>query len=204
MSFKKTFLFFLIFVFIGIYYYLIEIKKAEKTKEIEKEEKRVFSPLKKEEISEVTVEKKNKKIVRLAKVNNAWKIKEPVEANIDKDSFDVWIDYLEKLPKGSIVANSVENIAEFGLDNPSFAVHVKADDGSDITLLSGDEIPTGEMFYSKLKNKDTIFMIASYNKVGIDKSPYELRDKNIFHLYHVEYMSLANLQADFLSKHPSQ
>ncbi len=76
MSLKKTFLFFLIFVFIGIYYYLIEIKKAEKTKEIEKEEKRVFFPLKKEEISEVTVEKKNKKIVRLAKVNNAWKIKE--------------------------------------------------------------------------------------------------------------------------------
>jgi len=181
MSLKKTFLFFLIFVFIGIYYYLIEIKKAEKTKEIEKEEKRVFFPLKKEEISEVTVEKKNKKIVRLAKVNNAWKIKEPIEANIDKDSFDVWIDYLEKLPKGSIVANSVENIAEFGLDNPSFAVHVKADDGSDITLVSGDEIPTGDMFYSKLKNKDTIFMIASYNKVGIDKSPYELRDKNIFH-----------------------
>ena len=55
MSLKKTFLFFLIFVFIGIYYYLIEIKKAEKTKEIEKEEKRVFFPLKKEEISDIAI-----------------------------------------------------------------------------------------------------------------------------------------------------
>tara|TARA_B100000315_G_scaffold59856_2_gene54295 strand:- start:5073 stop:6872 length:1800 start_codon:yes stop_codon:yes gene_type:complete len=186
MSLKKTFLFFLIFAFIGTYYYLIEIKKAEKTKEIEKEEKRVFSPVKKEEISEITFEKENKKTLRLSKVNNTWKIKEPVEANIDKDSFDVWIDYVAKIPKESIVANSVKNIAEFGLDKPSFTVHVKTDDGSDMTLVSGDEIPTGNMFYSKLKNKDTIFMIASYNTVGIDKSAYELRDKKIFHFKNEE------------------
>ncbi len=181
MSLKKTFLFFLIFAFIGIYYYAIEIKKTEKTKEIEKEEKRVFSPIKKENISEVTFGTENKKKIRLTKVNNVWKIKEPVEADVDKDSFDVWMNYVEKLPKERIVANSVKNIAEYGLDNPSFTVHIKADDGSDMTLVSGDEIPTGSMFYSKLKNNDTIFMIAAYNKVGIDKSPFELRDKKVFH-----------------------
>tara|TARA_B100000959_G_C14967169_1_gene618252 strand:+ start:165 stop:1964 length:1800 start_codon:yes stop_codon:yes gene_type:complete len=181
MSFKKTFLFFLVFVFIGSYYYLIEIKKAEKTKELEKEEKRVFSPVKKEEISEVTFKKENKITIRLVKENNAWRIKEPVEADIDEDSFDIWIDYVAKLPKERIIVNSAGNIAEFGLDNPSFSVNVKADDGSEMTLISGDEIPTGSMFYSKLKSKEPIFMIAAYNKVGIDKSAYELRDKNIFH-----------------------
>ncbi|MDP6625626.1 MAG: hypothetical protein QGG87_04135 [Nitrospinota bacterium] len=57
MNTKKTLLFFLIFAFIGIYYYLIEIKKVEKTKEIDKEKKRVFTPVKKEEIFEVILEK---------------------------------------------------------------------------------------------------------------------------------------------------
>lgn len=181
MNLKKTLLFFLIFAFIGIYYYLIEIKKAEKTKEIKIEEKRVFSPVKKEEISQVTVKIENKKTVRLAKVNNTWKIKEPVEADIDEDSFDIWIDYVAKLSKERIVVESAENKAEYGLDNPSLIVHVKADNGSAMTLESGDEIPTGSMFYSKLKNQDTIFLIAAYNKVGIDKSAFDLRDKNIFH-----------------------
>ncbi len=181
MNLKKTLLFFLIFAFIGIYYYLIEIKKAEKIKEIEIEEKRVFFPVKKEEISQVTVKIENKKTVRLAKVNNTWKIKEPVEADIDKDSFDIWIDYVAKLPKERIVVELAENKAEYGLDNPSFTVYVKADNGNVMTLESGDEIPTGSMFYSKLKNRDTIFLIAAYNKVGIDKNAFELRDKKIFH-----------------------
>ena len=181
MNLKKTLLFFLIFAFIGTYYYLIEIKKVEKTKAIEIEEKRVFFPVKKEEISEVTFEKESKKIIRLAKVNNTWKIKEPFEADIDEDSFDMWLDSVAKLSKERIVANSVENIAEFGLDNPSFTVHIKAGDSSEMTLVSGDEIPTGSMFYSKLKSKDTIFLIAAYSKAGIDKSAYELRDKKIFH-----------------------
>ena len=157
MSFKKTFLFFLVFAFIGSYYYLIEIKKAEKTKELAKEEKRVFSPVKKEEISEVTFKKENKITIRLVKENNAWRIKEPVEADIDEDSFDIWIDYVAKLPKERIIVNSAGNIAEFGLDNPSFSVNVKADDGSEMTLISGDEIPTGSMFYSKLKSKEPIY-----------------------------------------------
>ena len=181
MSLKKTLLFFLIFAFIGTYYYLIEIKKAEKIKKIEREEKRVFSPVKKEEISEVIVEKENKKTIRLVRESNTWKIKEPVEADGDEESLKIWLDYVEKLPKERVVTESSENISEFGLDKPSFTVHVKAADGSAMTLVSGDEIPTGSMFYSKLKRKDTIFLIAAYNKNGIDKSAYELRDKKIFH-----------------------
>lgn len=180
MSFKKTLFFFLFFAFIGIYYYLIEIKQVEKRKEIEQEEKRVFAPIKKEEISEVRIEKENKAI-RLIKINNNWKIKEPVEADVDQESLEIWLDYVAKLLKERIVLEAAENIKEFGLDKPFFSVQVKAADAGPITLLSGDEIPTGSMFYSKLKNKNTIFLIAAYNKNGIDKTAYELRDKSIFH-----------------------
>lgn len=180
MSFKKTLFFFLIFAFIGIYYYLIEIKQTEKRKEIEQEEKRVFSPIKKEEISEVKIEKENKTI-RLIKINNNWKIKEPVEADVDQESLKIWLDYVAKLPKERIVLKAAENIDEFGLDKPAFSVQVKAANAGPITLVSGDEIPTGSMFYSKLKNKNTVFLIAAYNKNGIDKTVYELRDKMIFH-----------------------
>ncbi len=181
MNTKKTLLFFLIFAFIGIYYYLIEIKKVEKTKEIDKEKKRVFTPVKKEEIFEVILEKENEKRIRLARENGAWKIKEPVEADTDKDSADIWIDYVAKLTKERIIADSVKNKAEFGLDNPPFTVHVKTAEGSPMILELGDEIPTGSMFYSKLKKKDNVFLIAAYNKKGIVKSAYELRDKKIFH-----------------------
>ncbi len=182
MSFKKTLLLFLIFVSIGIYFYLVEIKKVEKTKEIEQEEKRVFSPIQKEEISEVIIKKNEiNKITRLVKENNKWMIKEPIKAEVDEESVNLFIDNIASLEKDRIVVNSSENQAEYGLESPALTLQIKANKSDPKTILIGDESPTGNMFYGKLKKQGPIFFIASYSKTGIEKTPYELRDKRIFH-----------------------
>jgi len=182
MSFKKTLLLFLIFASIGTYFYLVEIKKVEKTKEIEQEEKKVFSPIQKEEISEVIIKKNEiNKITRLVKENNKWMIKEPIKADVDEENVHLFIDNIARLEKDRIVVNSSENQAEYGLENPILTLQIKANKSDPKTLLIGDESSTGNMFYGKLKKQGPIFFIASYNKTGIEKTLYELRDKRIFH-----------------------
>lgn len=191
MSFKKILLLSLIFASVGTYYYFIEIKKAEKAEEIKQEEKRVFSPIKKEEISEVLIESgENKQIARLVKKNNTWEIKDPVKADVDKEAVDLWLDTIASLTMERIVSNSSENIAKFGLEKPAFSYMIKGQNDKTLTLQIGDESPTGNMFYGKLEKNDQIFLIASYNKNSINKTVYQLRDKKIFHFENDEVQGI--------------
>lgn len=180
MNLKKTLLFFLIFASIGIYYYLVEILGTTKTKEIEIEKKRVFSPIKKQDISEVKILKENKTI-RLVKESAVWKIKEPVEADVDEDTIAIWLDYVAKLQKERIITEKAEDIKDFGLDTPFLSLQIMTNNSDVFTVQLGDKIQTGSMFYSKLMHEDTVFLIAEYNKNGINKTVHELRDKKIFH-----------------------
>lgn len=181
MSFKKILLLFLAFASVGTYYYFIEIKETEKAEKIKQEEKRVFSPIKKEEIYEILIENgENKQITRLVKKNNTWEIKDPVKADVDKEAVELWLDTIADLTMERIVSNSSGNIAKFGLEKPAFSCKIKTHDKT-LTLQIGDENPTGNLFYGKLEKNDQIFLIASYNKADINKTVYQLRDKNIFH-----------------------
>ena len=72
MSFKKTLIFFVALLLLGGYYYVFEIKMAEKKEAAETAQKQLFQ-LKKEDIAAISLKRAAEEIV-LKKRENVWNI----------------------------------------------------------------------------------------------------------------------------------
>ena len=78
-----------------------------------------------------------------------------------------------------MVEDKAENLALFGLSDPSLVLTITEKDNKTRQLLVGDSTPTGEAVYAKLADDPRVFTMATYSKNSLDKSFDDLRDKRL-------------------------
>ena len=166
------------FFSLGIYYFLIDLP-AEKKKAQEKEIAGKVLPLEIENVSEFSLIKKNQTITLQQNANNIWNLSQPLKAIGDIPETESFLSGIDALEKSRVVESEPKNLSQYGLDTPSFKIHIKFKGGKEETLLFGEDSPMGNNIYLKLKSSPAV-LLAATSKMTFDKSVYHFRDKTIF------------------------
>jgi hypothetical protein len=178
MKFKGTAGMMVVFIGLGFYYFLVDLP-AEKKKNLEKEIAGKVLPLKKEDVSELSISKKDQTITLQQNTIGIWNLSQPLKTKGDIPEVESFLTAIDSLEKSRVVESNAKNLSQYGLQSPSFKIRVKFKKGKEETLLLGNDSPMGGKIYLKLEN-DSAVLLAATSKADFDKPLYHFRDKTIF------------------------
>ena len=96
----------------------------------------------------------------------------------DQSSVSTFLSSLTSATVDEVVDPHPTNLKDFGLDPPAEAIAVSSDaKPPQLTLLLGDETPTGGGVYAQVAGNPRLFTLASYLKTSLEKGLFDLRDK---------------------------
>jgi len=107
-----------------------------------------------------------------------WAIVEPKKLAADESNVSSLLNSLTGATVNQVVDEKPANLKEYGLDHPALTLEVLTDAKPEkITLLLGDETPTGGGIYAQVAGKPRVVTLYSYLKSSLDKKVFDLRDK---------------------------
>lgn len=132
------------------------------------------------DLVEVTVTRKGEKPLVLRKnASGNWEMaSEPALVASANDVMEVVINATSVMSDQVVDENSTDMI-QYGLDPPQITLKVKDKAGKTEELWIGDQAPVGMKFYARRPNAKKVVAIGQNYKVGIDKTPNDLRDKRM-------------------------
>ena len=178
MKFKGTARMVVVFLILGVYYFFVDLP-GEKKKLKQKEIAGKVLPFKNEDIKEFSLDKQDQTITLLQNSNKIWNLSQPLKAVGDIPAAEKFLTAIANLEKSRVVDSNPKNLSQYGLETPSFKVHLKFKGGKEETLLLGNDSPIGGSIYLKLESNPAI-LLAATSKPSFDRSVYDFRDKTIF------------------------
>jgi len=178
MKFKGTAGMMVVFLSLGVYYFLVDLP-TEKKKAQEKEIAGKVLYFKIANIEEFSLIKNKETITLQQTKDSSWSISEPLKAVGDNPETESFLSEIENLEKFRVVEKNPKDLTQYGLENPTFKIHLKFKEGKEKTLLFGHDSPMGGKIYLKFKNEPKV-LLAATSKTIFDKSVYDFRDKTIF------------------------
>ena len=180
MSLKKTWLFLLALLLLGGYYYVGEVKLAEKKQAAEQTAQQLFQ-VNADAIQSITLTR-GQETITLKKEGAGWNVTQPVAAAADAATVESLIRQFTEATRAKTIAASAADSAEFGLAQPAFTLAMQPSDGTAaFTLHVGQETPTASGYYVSVGEAAAVLTIAAEVKAGLDKTLYDLRDKTVLH-----------------------
>ncbi len=133
------------------------------------------------DVAAVEIKKRGSENATLAR-NDAgqWEIVAPKPLRADQDAVSSLLSTLSSLNSDRLVEDKTSNLEQYGLMLPSIQVDITEKNKKTKKLLIGDDTPTGSGAYAAVAGDPRVFIVASYNKSGFDKSVNDLRDKRLF------------------------
>ena len=176
----------------GGYLYFID---AERPVGEDTAKKKVFSyePAK---INQLQVKSSSGEVTALRKdAAGAWTITAPGQAPADRNGLSDIVTSLATLEEDRVVDDNASDLKTYGLAPPRVDVTFHVDGEKEPKrLLVGDKNPSGNGLYAKLENGNRVFLISNSLEATIDKSSFDLRDKQAitFELDKVSSIELAS------------
>lgn len=93
---------------------------------------------------------------------------------VNKSSLSAAFSGMVKLNAYREITKDTSNMDDFGISE-SVSYTLNKNDGSYITVLFGDEVPTGGEFYCMLEGGDTIYTVSAYKMDIVLKAPDDYR-----------------------------
>ncbi len=178
MKFKGTAWMMVVFLSLGIYYFLVDLPAEEKkAKEKEIAGKVLYFQI--ADVKEFSLIKNDKTITLQQNTDSTWHLSQPLKTAGDTPEAESFLSEIENLEKSRVVESNPKDLSQYGLQNPFFKIHFMFKDGKEESILLGHESPMGGKIYLKLKS-DPKVLLAATSKTNFDKSVYQFRDKTIF------------------------
>jgi hypothetical protein len=108
-----------------------------------------------------------------------WELTAPKTLPVDKDAVQNVASTLTSLTADQIVDEKPSDLAQFGLNAPSFDLKVTRKDGKTTELQLGDEAPTSGLIYAKVAGDPRVYALSTSMKTSLDKTWQDLRDKRL-------------------------
>ena len=178
MKFKGTAGMIAVLLGLAVYYFFVDLPTGKK-KAQEKEIAGKVLYFKIADIEEFSLIKNEATITLQQTKNSTWRISKPLKAAGDNPETESFLSEIENLKKFRVVEKNPKDLTQYGLQNPTFKIHLKFKEGKEKTLLLGHDSPMGGKIYLKFKNEPKV-LLATTSKTRFDKSVYDLRDKTIF------------------------
>jgi len=176
MKWRHTFIYLVILIAAGGYYYFHQVHEAGK-EAAQTAALRVFS-IQREDLRALEISTEGEKTIRLSK-NGSWKIMQPIEAETDEFVLEQYGEMLAGLTKEREVEARWDDRQRFGLDPPALRIRFRGHNGWK-DLLLGDRNPFGEGFYATTSESEEIFLIGSGMAEGFFQGVDGLRRSQLF------------------------
>jgi hypothetical protein len=174
---------------LGAYIYFVTWKQPD-TPDTGKKLEKVFA-VTSDKIDEIKVTSASGESATARKEGGAWKLIEPA-ASADESELSGLANTLAGVDMVRVVDENPPNLNDYGLSNPRIVVAFKAEGDKDYRrLYIGEKTPTGSDLFAKRNDEKKVFLIAAYQESALNKSPFDLRDKNILKVDRDKIDSLA-------------
>jgi len=159
--------------------YFFDIEGEGKRNDRKGREARIFT-LKKSDVAAVTLTN-SYGAVGYRRENKTWVITEPIVTAGDQEAIESHLEAILNCERDRVVADTTDDLSAYGLARSRFTVRVQSNDSLSLMLLIGDENPTGDFIYAKFAEQARIYTLKKRFLNNIDKSLFDLRDKQIAH-----------------------
>ena len=166
-----------ILVILAGYYYYFELYRPI-AEEAAKEMARQIFVLDTSDIDQISIYGAN--TISLSKKDSRWWITTPIEKPADSSAIESLLYTLAGL-RTQRTLGEVSSLRDLGLDPPELSLVFKTKD-AELYLNIGNQTPTKNYCYAGSSTRDDIFLINAYEKSGVDKDLFTLRDKHLFSL----------------------
>jgi len=178
MRFKGTTVLFLVFLVLGGYVYFTEFRGKEERQKKEEARKKAF-PVDEKDIAEISLIYPDRTITGVKKGEKQWQITAPPGLEADPDEWQQLASNIPRIEREDTVGQNAQDLAPFGLKDPSVRVSAKLKDGKAIEILFGGENPKKTFNYAKLPGSNDVFLTASNWAKTFTKSVSDLRNKKV-------------------------
>jgi uncharacterized protein DUF4340 len=163
---------------LGAYIYFVTWKRPD-TPDTGKKLDKVFS-VASDKINEIKITPASGEATTARKENGTWKLAEPVATAADESEVSAIANTLSSADVVRIVDENPTNLNDYGLSNPRIEIDFKAEgDKNPHKLYLGEKTPTGSDLFARKDDDKKVFLIAAFQETSLNKSAFDLREKNI-------------------------
>lgn len=168
-------------VLIGAYLLLIDHNKKEEekaaAKAAEDDTSVTLTDFDKANIAEIDVSNENYEFT-LVQEDEIWYLKGEEAFPIDQSVAGIFASTAAGLKANQIVAEDATDLSQYGLDAPSVQVHVTLIDGTEKSFAFGDKLATGNNYYGKIDDENTVYVLSTANRSSYNKGREDLMEKD--------------------------
>jgi hypothetical protein len=177
MSWRKTVVYLIILCALGSWLYFYEIKHKGQKKADEEKASRLIC-IDNDSVDDVTIKKDDGTVIQLKKIEGKWMLMAPVKTAADQSAVQGVVATITSLKPERVLKEKEVNWEEYGLQKPSFEATVGAKDVRN-HIFFGDQNPSKSSYYMKKDDDPRLFLVADTVKNALNKSVFDLRDKEV-------------------------
>lgn len=137
-------------------------KKKQKDKEAQKEASAIIvTSMEEDSLTSITIKSSQGEINLVKDDTDEWIEKENPEVPIDVDKVDGIVTALVKLEALKVVAEDVNDLSEYGFDEPKVTISTVDQDGKEQTLKIGEDSPLGDGSYVYLDGQKNVYLVGT-------------------------------------------
>ncbi|HTK75950.1 MAG TPA: DUF4340 domain-containing protein [Gemmataceae bacterium] len=163
---------------LGAYIYFVTWKQPDTAASGKKLDK-VFN-VAADKIGEIKVTSSSGETATARKDGGTWKLVEPTATAADESEVSAMATTLSNAEVVRVVDENPGNLNDYGLSNPRVAIDFKAEGDKEFhKLFLGEKTPTGSDLFARRNDEKKVFLVAAYQETSLNKTAFDLRDKNI-------------------------
>jgi hypothetical protein len=124
--------------------------------------------------------KSGEKSLVLVRTGKEWRIEQPIAAKADAAMVDQMLKDLLEPNVDSVIADKVEDPAQYGLDKPAFVATLTNKSGQKRVIQTGLKDPRDIAVYAREASRPALFLLSSFTVDNLKgKKAEDLRDKTV-------------------------
>ena len=160
------------------YIYFVDSKKPASGGETTKD--KAFTALTADQIEEVQLKSESGETSRVQKTGGVWRLVEPDAVEADSVALSTLTTTIAGLEIERVVDENPADVKQYGLDPARVDVGFRVKGAKQFQhLLVGGKTPSGGDLYAKKPGEKRVFLIPSYHDTGLNRTPFDLRDKDV-------------------------
>lgn len=104
--------------------------------------------------------------ITLTKEGDVWKLENEPERPIDQDKITSLIGLINNISADRMVTEKPDNLADYGLAEPSGYLQGTLSDGTTVTLQVGALVPSGDGYYALVNEDSKVYLLGTYYGTG--------------------------------------
>jgi hypothetical protein len=166
-------------VVIAVLAYIMLVERHRPTSEEAKAKaEKVLQDFDRDQVTSIVIERDSGR-VRLEKVGEAWRLREPLDFEADESAVSSTLGTLANLQADRRLSADEVDPAVYGLDDPPVTIRLSAGDGGETVLEVGDEMPLGSKRALRLVGADEIVVVPGWFVSDLEREVDDWRSREV-------------------------